>query len=602
MDDKKNCVHIIINNCSFVLLFVACLIILIQSIYNIDYSFSDDKTYLAEKLVYQQFSHDVYSNINNKILYGFQFVHDYEECPSDKEVLQLPIKLDSFYDCEDIDDSNDEDLDEDICQNTISFGSTCCQKNCCKNNIYVKKTFCRNINTYEEEENDPRKKICKYFNIYNGKFSIIFNKLICAKRYDYNYRDLLSPNENNNCDNNCIYFDSMNHCICDQSIVENYGNVEDIPGYYYTDINFKSNYAIVKNIFSEINPNYFEYETLLKESLINNKYKFDKNEETELNNYKVINIKNIFNAFFKNKQNIVSEEGNKNYYNQRGFSLLDLINNGYENIFKDYQENEYMKRKTINWYTRNYIGFKDYQELEKFRKYFDENDPTKNPLYKISDIMFPNVESLIISIIFILVIFYFMFFQNKLFFKEKNNFSITKIAFSNFIRQISSLALLIIYLLEYLFICIYNYPEINIEMEIYYKFVLEKYNERRNQELLLAAFIILCINFIIELIHYIYLKCNTRNIILNSPSKYTIICKLTKSCDNSEKDFKFYLSRKFSEEMKRFKKNEFFQDFDIDECKIDDKIIDNEKTVVENGLTNGSLIQVICESCESKNE
>ena len=216
--------------------------------------------------------------------------------------------------------------------------------------------------------------------------------------------------------------------------------------------------------------------------------------------------------------------------------------------------------------------------------------------------MFPNVESLIISIIFILVIFYFMFFQNKLFFKEKNNFTITKIAFSNFIRQISSLALLIIYLLEYLFICIYNYPEINIEMEIYYKFVLEKYNERRNQELLLAAFIILCINFIIELIHYIYLKCNTRNIILNSPSKYTIICKLTKSCDNSEKDFKFYLSRKFSEEMKRFKKNEFFQDFDIDECKKDDKIIDNEKTVVENGLTNGSLIQVICESCESKNE
>ena len=166
----------------------------------------------------------------------------------------------------------------------------------------------------------------------------------------------------------------------------------------------------------------------------------------------MINIKNIFNAFFKNKQNIVSEEGNKNYYNQKGFSLLDLINNGYENIFKDYQENEYMKRKTINWYTRNYIGFKDFQELEKFRKHFDENDPTKNPLYKISVIMFPNVESLIISIIFILVIFYFMFFQNKIFFKDKNNFSITKIAFSNFIRQISSLALLIIYLLEYLFI------------------------------------------------------------------------------------------------------------------------------------------------------
>ena len=38
-------------------------------------------------------------------------------------------------------------------------------------------------------------------------------------------------------------------------------------------ITFESQNAIVKNIFSEITPDYLEYETILKQSILNNKKK-----------------------------------------------------------------------------------------------------------------------------------------------------------------------------------------------------------------------------------------------------------------------------------------------------------------------------------------
>ena len=64
---SSHLVHITINIISFFLLIIACILTFIQSIKNIIYNYTKDKTILAEKIVYQQFSHDVYSNINNKM-------------------------------------------------------------------------------------------------------------------------------------------------------------------------------------------------------------------------------------------------------------------------------------------------------------------------------------------------------------------------------------------------------------------------------------------------------------------------------------------------------------------------------------------------------
>ena len=83
------------------------------------------------------------------ILYQFEIVPYDKDCPYDKEVLRIPIKIDSFYDCENLEnDKLDEldELDEDMCQNKISSSFICCQKDCCENNVYINQKTCRTKN------------------------------------------------------------------------------------------------------------------------------------------------------------------------------------------------------------------------------------------------------------------------------------------------------------------------------------------------------------------------------------------------------------------------------------------------------------------------
>ena len=95
--------------------------------------------------------------------------------------------------------------------------------------------------------------------------------------------------------------------------------------------------------------------------------------------------------------------------------LDNIIKDNEEHIFKDYKENPYIRNKSINWYSRGYIGFKDSKEIKKFKYYFDENDPTNNPLYKITSYIFPNWESIII-IFFFCISFNIIYFPNKIFY------------------------------------------------------------------------------------------------------------------------------------------------------------------------------------------
>ena len=584
-------IHLILNIISFCLLIIACIVIFSQTIKNMYYNYSTNKTILAEKLVYQQFSHDVYSNINNKIYYQLETVPYTEDCPEGKEILRIPIKIDSYYDCENI---KNNELNEDICQNKISKSSICCQDDCCEYNAYLKQTICREKNYKNidnEELNDIRKDICQYFNVYNGKFSKIVNSKICAKRYDITYENLLNVYNENNCQNaSCLYFDTKNHCICDINLK---GNNILLFGPSFLNLNLTN--CIVKNIFSELNPNFFEYETILKEALLNNKIKIDKKEKEKVNLYKAITEKNIYDAFFKDK-NDIHINGNEYYINQTQFLLSNLTENNEEYIFKNYLGNEYMKKKSLKWYTRNYIGFKDYDELTKFQKYFDEKDPMNNPLYKITNIIYPNWESIIILILFLITLIIAFIYQIYIFIKENNIKNDFFLIFDTY-RQISLMSLLIIYLCLFLFRYNYNFFKIDVDMEIYYKIVLEKYNERRGQKLLLAGIIILCINFIIELINYIVMIFIDKNNGINTASKYTIVVKVQNSYSNEIIPFKFYLNRKFEDEIKRFK-DKFLNEFDIDECKNDGVIIDEDKLIKDIGFNDESIILVICEKKE----
>ena len=103
--------------------------------------------------------------------------------------------------------------------------------------------------------------------------------------------------------------------------------------------------------------------------------------------------------------------------------LSEIINENSEPVFQDYSsDNNYIKKRNINWYTRNYIGFKNFEELKKFKENFDEDDITNNPLYKISnDTLYPNIESIFIILIFFAEFIISLILQIKTFIKKKIN-------------------------------------------------------------------------------------------------------------------------------------------------------------------------------------
>ena len=592
--DKNHLSHLIINLILATMLIIASILILSQTLINIKYNYSKNKKILSEKLVYEQFSHDVYSNINSKILYDFELYPFSIDCPEDKEPVSFSIKLDSYYNCEGVDVSN---IDENICQDKITNSLICCQKSCCKNNN------CRNKeanNMENEEKEDERKEKCVYFNKYNGKFTQITKGFkICAKKYDYNYQYLLYLSEKDNIKNNdCIYLDSYNHCLNSESIK---GNLKlDLSNNSFT---LKNKNVIVKNIFSEITPNYFEYELLLKEWILNNQIKISDSDQEDVNKYNEINLKNIYDTFFKDNDNSL-KDGNMYYDKQREFLLSQIVTDNKEPIFEIYLNNDYIKRKSINWYSRNYIGFKNFNELTQFKEIFDENDVTNNPLYKISkDILYPNIESIIIILIFLAEFITSMIIEIKSF-VSKISVKIKSYLVIDSVTQICSVCLLIIYFFIYLFKYIYKYEKIEIDMEIYYQLVLDQYNKRRSQNFLLIGVIILFITLVLIFINYIIMRriYDTKGI--NSTSGNSIICTLRNTDSNDEHQFKFYLNRKFSTEMERFKEK-YFKNFDIDKCifklkKVGEEIereiiIDEDQKIGEIGLHNNSIINVVCE-------
>jgi hypothetical protein len=559
IDIKNNhLIHLIINIISSVLFFISCILLFVQTVINIKYNYSSNKIILSEKLIYEQFSHDVYSNINSKILYDFEVYSFNEDCPDDKEPVFFNIKLDSYYDCDGgIIDANEKNIKKDN---------------------------------------------CAYYNKYSGKISQIVNGFkLCAKKYFYDYEYLLYLNEiNNEKKNNCIYFDSYNHCLSDSGI--DYENSEIKNQIMKEAITFESQNAIVKNIFSEITPDYLEYETILKQSILNNKKKISSEDQEEVDKYNELNIKTISETFFEDLDDNL-KGGNIYYYKIKEINTDLIMSNNNESVFEKYKNNDYIKQKNISWYARNYIGFKNFEELRKFKKNFDENDLTNNFLYKLSqETLFPNIESIFVILIFLGALISSIIIQIKSI-KTKKTVKAKEYLISDFVLEILTLSLFIIYSSIYLFIYLYKYKKLDIDMEIYYQKVLYKYNSRINQKYLLASIIILAIILVLLIINYMIMRniYNTNG--ENFYSGYTIICILKNMENNKDVNFKFYLNRTFSNEMKRFKQK-FFKEYDIDECRFKkiandiekEIVIDENKTIKEIGLENNSIIYVQCES------
>ena len=483
---------------TFLLLNSGFILIIIQNIKNIIFYSEKSKEIIAEKIIYEQFSHEIYSNIKSRIYYEIRQTSISTECDSGYEIIKFPLRMEYFYDCEGI---FDDKIDKKDCQDKITNPQHCCELNCCRDYIInkEKKHFCSDWTYFPYF--DSRNDICSYISIYNGKFYYINNKYkYCARRLDKVYEDLLSDfDKNKNCDIKFI-FDSANHYFCNGDY--NYNN------YFYYDYQYHYYYnyenLVAQNIISNVTPSLINIENSFRISKLLNKKEYDESKiKKELKKLNEISNKNIENAFKKN------DDVFTNYYVYFSYMNSGELISGNEPIFKKFKDNSFLQGSSGNWYTRNYIGFSNIKQLKKFKKYFDENNHKNNSLYKLSIselfLYIPLVSIIIIGILFIseiIILIYILIKRKNL---DKNDI-IEKITIYYLIITIFSFAFFLIIYLS-CFIC--NFDNIEIKMEKFFQRVLEKYMERREQLYLKIGIILFFVDVIILIVFFIYITRNT---------------------------------------------------------------------------------------------
>ena len=480
---------------TFLLLNSGFILIIIQNIKNIIFYSEKSKEIIAEKIIYEQFSYEIYSNIKSRIYYEIRQTSISTECDSGYEIIKFPLRMEYFYDCEGI---FDDKIDKKDCQDKITNPQHCCELNCCRDYIInkEKKHFCSDWTYFPYF--DSRNDICSYISIYNGKFYYINNKYkYCARRLDKVYEDLLSDfDKNKNCDIKFI-FDSANHYFCNGDY--NYNN------YFYYDYQYHYYYnyenLVAQNIISNVTPSLINIENSFRISKLLNKKEYDESKiKKELKKLNEISNKNIENAFKKN------DDVFTNYYVYFSYMNSGELISGNEPIFKKFKDNSFLQGSSGNWYTRNYIGFSNIKQLKKFKKYFDENNHKNNSLYKLSTselfLSISVVSIIIIGILIILEILYLIYLPKKKKLFDEKNIPIKDIIYLLIISIFSFIFFLIIYLS--CFIC--NFDSIEIRMEKFFQRVLEKYMERRDQLYLKISIILFSGNIIILVVFLLYIK------------------------------------------------------------------------------------------------
>lgn len=502
---KKKC-QLILEFFSIILAIISHILYFVQSIINQNFINYKSKEIITERLLYEKFSEEIYSNIHSYPIYS---IHN--KTKKSINPIDIQVKLDMYFDCQNVDNGL---LNEEKCQNQIVNNLTCCKSDCCykdKNgetvcteyNFNIKKSYLdKRILNYNDEEifDDPRRRYCQYTNNLSGTTSRLLDYNLEFEKFYYTYENiLLIQNRSKNIKvgksylkNNIEYknfidcgeIDSLkNHLFLkDIKCPINYVTLDTDNNILIFDSIEQSSLGIfVKNYLSEIPPLIHEWD----------KTEFNAKDE-EYNEKKKVSNKNI---------NELMEEKNENYYyKQDAFFYINQIpdfTNKYINKINNYQK--------IYWYTTNFIGFDTAEDLEKFKKIFNEDDISDNPLYKIRLYIRPAIETSIISIIilaFYIIYLFILAYDIKKQISKKNSFFKMK--------EIITFASLIAYFFGYLTYTQNKFEKIEINLDINYKEILRLYNNRRMQKCLLIGIIIHLIASVYE-IYYIFSKINKKN-------------------------------------------------------------------------------------------
>lgn len=584
----------ILNIISFIIIIIAYGFVIAQSIINIIYSSNNSKEIIVERIVYEQFSHEVYSNINSKIITNISIEND---C-GNKETYSLPIKIESFYDCRDVYNYN---IDKELCQNKITSSSLCCNEECCTTLVTGKKEY-RRCKDNKKNNDDKRNYYCSKYSKYNGKvYELVYynnQKNICVQRLDMTYEDLLRNADNDGYSYSTnIKIDSKKH-------------------YYHSNIHNYNNEVMVKMIGSVTKLSYFEMESNIELSKMLNKinYNVDKIKK-KIQTLSEISAKNIFDTFtdkecsgdncYDNNYFILDYYSpNSDDYNYQFYYYMSLNNIIRENsdtllMSESSKNNEYIKSQDISLYSRSYIGFANTTELYRFKKHFDSNNHKNNALYKISTTLFPNYGSCILGGIICIILIIIICVCIKKFTTTETDFLFFDYNI-NIFKLFLILFLFLLYLLLYLIGYYFRFEEINIDMENFYQKVLEKYNYRRKQLFLVIGVIIFGFNLFLELIIQNIKFSFTSNVDngVNGPAVNTIQVIFQFKNINCNHKRKLYKKKSFISQFEKIEKgilkcrkcNAQRQNEEIKGFTLGNKDIDVNEIVNKIGIKNNDVI------------
>ena len=442
---EMNTIILYISIFSFI---ISLVFLLIQGIYNCAFLYSSSRRNIIERLLFEQFSYEVYSSINTTLSYQYNTSTTSLSDPNNFEEMRFNLNLDSFYDCRGI-------FSPDLysqCRDKIIRNTTSCFD-----------SYSSDIITLHA--NDPKVRYCIYFSNFTQQIISLEETKIYRKKQYIDYETLLSNSlplydfegKLNNCNvalfKSCGILDTMNNILC-------FPQSESCPTYrlkknndgdsleleYISDFNSK---IIISAIVSENQPLNHEWDTLVRS--INEK----------LNEKNIYRRKTISPADFK----LFDEEYDNTYEKQVNakISAGKIIDNNYV-IPKDYDRNQ-----KLSIYTRSYIGFKNVKELKKFKKHFKRSNNRDNPLFRLSSSSHHNpIITIVFSGVFLILSILYAIFSFIKFFDQKDYFKFF-------------IAIITLFFIGNLIIIIYHSvkcPLIHIDMDRRMQKVLDAYNKR----------------------------------------------------------------------------------------------------------------------------
>ena len=341
------------------LLLISCMILLIiQGFKNKEYNEFNSSKIINERFLYEQLSYEIYSSINSPLILDLKIQ---DKCDENYQPLKFLLKLNPNYNF----------------KSTVPISHLFNNKFCIPiykqtelkyDNLLKHSINIDNIN-YNKSDKNSLNNICETGYKPCGILDTMNNILCLPKAYNCPLNDMIISNNN------------------DSSLLDNGYNEINLNNSLSIYLNTNENIErpiIITNFISFDKPWNHEYQHII--AYKDNK-KNKKREEILFDDYDIFMRKVPFNNFsFISLNDILNWEKNNNYL---------------KSMIKDMKPSE-----SYYLFYKNYIGFKNYEELEQFKKIFKEDNYKDNPLFKFSKTLRPGLATSIINIILIFIILF----------------------------------------------------------------------------------------------------------------------------------------------------------------------------------------------------